>query len=248
LIRSLSLVVLAGITAAGLSACESTQDKAARIQAENAKQQKLASMPLTIPKADSRIKVLGTTVLTSKDATVVVVTLKNTGSQAVTNVPVVVNVIAANGKKIDTNATPGLEHWLNHIPILRPGQTVDWMDDQFTSNPAAKSATVQVGIGKPDPHPQPDAVLSKQKFFVDPVSGTELNGKATNLTDLLRDRVVVYSVGRQGGRVVTAGRGVIDKLLPKGGKPSPFTIFFVGTDPRSAQLKTFAPPVPEITQ
>lgn len=243
--RRVASVVIGGGLLFGLSACESTQDKAAKVQAENARRQKLASVPLTIPKVDGNIKVLGTTVLNSNDATAVVVTLRNTGSKAVANVPIAVDVFTGANRRLFSNTTPGLDHWLNHIPMLRPGQTVDWMNDQFTPDPSARKATVRVGVGTPVARPRPDAVLSKQRFFADPVSGTELLGKASNRGDDLQERVVVYSVGRRGGRVVTAGRGVIEKLLPKGSKPSSFTIFFVGADPKSAQLKTHAPPIPQ---
>lgn len=240
--RFTSVAAIAAI-AVGATGCESTQDKAARIQAENAKRMKLASLPLVVKKSDPRIKVIGTTVLKGKVATAIVVTLRNTSGTAIADSPIAVDVIGAGGKKLQTNTTPGADHWLNHVPLIRAGQTIDWVQDQFDPEPGARSARVKVGAGKSVAKPYADARLLKTHWFQDPISGPAFTGKAKGSAPVLQERVVVYSVGRSGGRVVAAGRGVLEKLAPNGTKASGFTIFYTGANPKAASLKSFAPPV-----
>lgn len=227
----------------GLVGCESTQDKAAKVQAENARRMKLAAMPLTIPKVDSRIETKSSVVLKGKAATAVVVTMRNRSSTAIADIPIAVDVLDSKGSKLQTNTTPGADHWLNHVPLIRAGQTVDWVQDQFDPAPTASRAKVKVGVGRKVTRPYPDAKLLRTKWFSDPISGTAFTGKAKGSAPVMQERVVVYSVGRRGGRVVAAGRGVLEKLAPNGAKTAGFTIFYTGADPKSTSLSNLAPPV-----
>lgn len=234
---------LAAALAVAVAGCESTQDKAARVQKENAKRQKLASIPLTIPKIDSRIEVTGTTVLRGKEANAVVVSLRNSSGKALADIPIAVQVFSSKGRRIASNTDPGTDHWLNHVPLIRAGQTIDWVNDQFDPDGKAASAKVRVGVGRSLASPYPDAKLLKTHFFKDPISGTSFTGKARSSAPVTQERLVVYSVGRQGGRVVSAGRGVVERLKANGANRSTFTVFYVGADPKTVQLSNLAPPV-----
>jgi len=243
LIRRPALAVSAVLLAAFASGCESTQDKAARVQKENAAKQKIAAQPLTVAKIDRRIKISGITVLRGKDTNAVVVTVVNTSSKPIADIPIAVKVLSGAGKVVTTNTEPGTDHWLNHIPLVRPGQTFYWVNDQFEPLPSARKASVRIGSGVVVPKPYPDAKLIKTSIFEDPVSGAAFTGKAKGNAPVIQERLVVFSVGRQGGRIVSAGRGVLEKLLPNGGKPAGFTIFYVGASPKSVSLSNQAPPV-----
>ena len=227
----------------GLAGCESTQDKAARVQAENARKAKIAAQPLAVGKKDPHLKVQSSTVLRSKDLNAAVVGVTNTGSKALADIPIAVNLLNAAGKQVSTNTAPGTDHWLNHIPLIRPGQTFYWVNDQFDPIPSARKAQVRVGSGVVVSRPYPDAKLIGTHFFQDPTTGTAFTGKATGNAPVLQERLVIFSIGRQGGRIVSAGRGVLEKLLPNRGKPSGFTIFYVGANPKTVSLSNQAPPV-----
>lgn len=243
MIRARLLTGLAVIAALSLAGCESTQDKAKRVQAENARKAKLASMPLDVGKANPKLKVQDRVVLRSKDLNAVVVSVTNTGTKPIADIPIAVNVLDGAGKQVSTNTAPGTDHWLNHIPLIRPGQTFYWVNDQFDPVPSARKAQVRVGSGTAVAKPYADAQLIKTHFFQDPTTGTAFTGKAKGTAPVLQERLVVFSVGRQGGRIVSAGRGVLEKLPPKGGKPSGFTIFYVGANPKTVTLSNQAPPV-----
>ena len=243
MIRSRSIAAAAALSALLVTGCESTQDKAARVQKANAIKQKAASQPLTVPTIERRVKVTGTTVLRGKDTDAVVVAVVNNSSKPIADLPIAVKILNGAGKMVLNNTAPGTDHWLNHIPLLRPGQTLYWVNDQLDALPSARKATVRIGPGVVVAHPYPDAQLIKTSIFEDPVSGAAFTGKVKGTAPVLQERVVIFSVGRQGGKIVSAGRGVLEKLLPNRGKPAGFTIFYVGASPKSVSLTNQAPPV-----
>ena len=64
-------------------------------------------------------------------------------------------------------------------------------------------------------------------------------GTVTNRSDVEQLRLVVFVVGRKGGKVVSAGRAIVEKLAP--GKTANVSAFPIG-DPTGAELTASAPP------
>lgn len=75
-------------------------------------------------------------------------------------------------------------------------------------------------------------------LFEDPSNGVGEEGTVLNPSKVTQQKLVVYAVGRRGGRVVAAGRAVLPEV-PAGGSV-PFQVFFIG-DPRGTQLQVSAP-------
>jgi hypothetical protein len=235
----IGLAVAAGLT---LAACESTQSKSARLEKEG-KTVLLNQKGLSIGKASSAVKVGATTVLSSNDRTGVVVELHNNSQSTLINVPILIDVKGKNGKSVFKNNTPGLDPSLTSAPVIGPGQTFDWVNDQVLATAPAKSVDVQVGEAKdelPGGGGLPELEVSKPELSVDPVSGVVASGKVTNKSNLDQTRLVIYGVAKKGSKIVAAGRSVI-QILKAGGKPGNFHIYFVG-DPRGADLNVTAPP------
>jgi len=228
------MAVLAGVT---LTACESSQDKAKRIQAEAVAN---APKPLTIPKPDKELKVQGTTLLHDQNGDAVVIAVKNESKDTVVNAPILVDLRDAKGKSIYKNDTPGLDPSLNHLSLIKPGETFTWVNDQVQPNGIPKSA--KVTIGPPEgkaPASLPELAVSPPKLGHD-VSGAKVSGTVTNKSQVDQVQLVLYAVARSGGRVVAAGRGVIKKAKVKA-KPAPYVIFFIG-DPAGTDVTIEAPP------
>jgi hypothetical protein len=223
-----------------LTACESTQDKAKKVQAQAAKELAIASKPLTIPKANKDVQVTGTTLLHDQYGDAVVVELKNTSNQPQVDLPIIVDVRGANGKTVYKNDQPGLEASLNHVPLIEPGQTFAWINDQLNVTAPAKSVKVKVGgsSGKaPTPLPQMD--LGKVSVENDP-DGIVAKGVVTNKSKIDQVNLVVFAVARSGGKIVAAGRAVVKKLKVHQ-KPFHYQLFFIG-DPGGAPVDVVAPP------
>jgi hypothetical protein len=235
-LTAFALAVLAGST---LTACQSTQDKARELH-EQGEALAASQVPLTIPRPSKDVKVLDTTLLSDENGDAIVVELQNTSKQTLVNVPILVDVRDAKGKSIFRNDTFGLEPSLQHVPLLKPGETVDWVNDQLYPTGAPKSAKVTVGISEEQPPPQlPQLEVSEPTLHDNPL-GVEIEGKVTNKSQLDQKKLVLFAVARSGGRVVAAGRGQIKNLKVRA-RPGSYNIFFIG-DPRGAEITVEAPP------
>jgi hypothetical protein len=222
-----------------LTACESTQDKAKKIQAEGAAQLAAAAQPLTIQKPSKDVKVLGTTLLHDQYGDAVAVELRNDSKQAQVNFPIIVDVRGSNGKTVYKNDIPGLEPTLNHVPVIEPGQTFTWVNDQLNADTLPKAVKVTVGPSTGQaPAKLPQIDLGAAKVEIDP-SGIVAKGTVTNKSQIDQPSLVVFAVARSGGKIVAAGRAVVKKL--KAGRPFRYQLFFIG-DPTGASVDVTAPP------
>ena len=232
----------AALAAAALiaaSGCQSTQDKAKEVQAEGAAL--VASQkPLAIPKQNPDVKVLGTTLLSDENGSAVVVQLQNTGKETQVGVPILVDVRDAKGKSVFRNDAFGLDFALNHVPVIEPGQTVYWVNDQVLATGDVKSAKVKVGLPEGEaPAELPEIDVQNPNLRSDP-SGTQAEGNVENKSNVDQHQLILFAVATRGGRVVAAGRGALKKLLA-GSKPGHYIIFFIG-DPTGADVTVTAPP------
>jgi hypothetical protein len=230
------LLLVAG-AALLLAACESTQDKSARLaeDAEGLKKQR----GLVIARRSKVVKVGRRAVLNDKNGTAVVVELRNTSKRMLARVPVAIDV--RNGKRsVFKNDDPGLEPSLVGVPVLLPGQRFLWVHDQVLATGKGKSVKAKVGVERgAAPGRLPQIRITPPKLEVDPTSGTLAVGRLVNRSQVLQRNIVVHAVARKGNRIVAAGRAAVERLKP--GASAAYQIFFIG-DPRGARLTLAAPP------
>ena len=225
-------MVLAGVS---LTACQSSQDKAKIIQA---RAEASRPKPLVIPHPNKDVKVTDTTLLHDNNGDAVVVEVKNESKQTLVEMPILVNITDAKGNTVYKNDTAGLDFALNHIAVLNPGETFDWVNDQIE----AGGKKVKVTVGEPEektPPSLPELAVSPPRSRSSSL-GAQVIGTVTNKSKLDQRKLVLFAVARQGGRVVAAGRGLIKKAKV-GAKPAPYVIFFIG-DPAGADVTIQAPP------
>ena len=237
--RLLVLVALtAGLLAAGLSACTSTQDKSRELEAKGGSL--LDEKGVSVARNAREVRVLSTDVIQDENGTAAIVKLRNVSKRTLWQLPVAIDVRAPRGRSVFRNDQPGLEPTLAHVPLLRPRATFTWVNDQVAAAGAARSVEAKVGDGTPVQASRlPKVVLTKPRLQDDPVSGTAAVGLADNRSKVELRKLVVFAVARRGGRVVAAGRAQIPRLKP--GKRARFQVFFIG-DPRGARLELSAPP------
>jgi hypothetical protein len=234
----LSGVLLLAVLGAGLLAgCESTQDKSARLKAQGGGLQK--ERGVTVAKRAKDVKVVSAAVLSDPNGTAVVVTLRNTSTRTLRDLPIAIDVRGAHGKSVFRNDQPGLEPTLAHVPVLRARQTFTWVNDQVEAT-GARSVRAIVGQGAAvDAGHLPRIDLSAGGLQQDPVSGTAAVGFAVNRSKADLHKLVLFAVARRGGRVVAAGRGQIARLKP--GKRVHYQAFFIG-NAHGAHVAVSAPP------
>jgi hypothetical protein len=232
----LAATALALLSLAGLTACQSTQDKSAELEAEGSTQL-LSEEGLEIKKRNPDVKVTSTAILSgSEGSNAVVVDLHNDSGENLTEVPILIEVTNTKGKPFYKNDIPGLEPALVSVPYIPADGDAEWVNDQVLGVGKPKSVKVTVGTGGGTHSGEiPDIAVSQPTLEGDPVSGISATGDVVNKTGEDQRRLLIYVVARRGSEVVAAGRGAIEHLKPDRKKLN-YTVFFVG-DPSGAELK-----------
>jgi hypothetical protein len=230
--------IVALVALAALAGCESSQDKSARLAKQGGKA--FTRKGLDVKRLNPNVKVVSATVLQDRNGAATVVELRNTAPTALVNVPVSIDVLAANRKTVFKNDAAGLEPSLVSAPVLSPNADLAWVNDQVTPTAPAKSVDVKIGPapGKaPAKLPQLDVGAPTLKN--DPISGMVASGAVTNRSQIEQTALIIYCVARRGTKVVAAGRSEIQRLKP--GKKLFYHVYFIG-DPSGARLSVAAPP------
>ena len=226
---SLVLVGVALVT----TGCESTQDKSAKIGAELgpiAEEKGLA-----ISKQSKEVEVVASTLLTDLNGSAVVVTLHNDSDRDLVDVPIAIDVLDAKGKSVYRNDIPGIEPALASVPFIAAGSDVDWVHDQILATGKPAKVEVKVGAGgEPFTGTAPKVEVSNPRVQGDPYSGLLAGGNVVNESGEDLQRLLLYAVARDGGRIVAAGRGAIEPFKDKP-KPVPYNVYFIG-NPKGADL------------
>ncbi|MDX6665884.1 MAG: hypothetical protein QOG68_2090 [Solirubrobacteraceae bacterium] len=237
---ALAATLLAAVV---LSACESTQDKAAKVRA--AGEQALAGRKgLRITQLNKDVSVTGKTILHDANGTAVVVELVNKGKQDEAQVPIGIELTDAKGKKMFANDAPGLEPALVSMPLLPRDKDSFWVHNQIIATGVPAKLAVKVGLPKTTdvPAKPPHITLSDIKLDHDD-SGAFVTGQVHNRSSVLQKRVTIFCIAKKGGKIIAAGRGVVDKLPPSPTpKPIRFSVYFIG-NPAGGTLHFTVPPV-----
>lgn len=215
-----------------LAACQSTQDQSAEIGASLGPVK--VEKGLSIKKESRDVKVLDTALLTDENGTVAVVTVENVSDQQLVNVPILLDVLDKAGKSIYRNDIPGIEPTLAYLPVIGPGQTVDWVHNQVL--PAGEPDSLEVKVGETSSTfdgPLPDIEVNEPKYQQDPVSGINAAGSAINHTGEVHKRLLIYGVSRKGDEIVAAGRAALEDMKPE--RERIYHIYFIG-DPEQGEL------------
>ena len=230
------------VAALAVTGCESTQSTSTRL-AKSGKTALKEQAGLKVGAQNPDIEVTQTAVLKDANGIAAVVALKNTSQRSQTQLPVGITIKDAKGAKIYANDVPGLDASLTSMALVPSGVEAFWVDNQILGNGAPKRVDVKVGRAKgPVPRAIPQIRLTKVHFDKD-VSGPFVAGVITNHSKVLQRRLTVFCVARRGGKIVAAGRAVVDKLAPAPTpKPIRFSIYFIG-NPTGAKLSFSVPPV-----
>jgi hypothetical protein len=234
--RPFATLALAALAVAGLSACQSTKDRSAGLEAQGATQL-LSEEGLAIKPRNPDVMVVSKAVVEgSEGSAAVVVDLHNDSAQNLTEVPILIEVTNSKGRSFYKNDIPGIEPALAAVPYIPAHGDAEWVNDQVLGVGKPTSVKVTVGTGGGTYAGElPDIEVSEPKLEGDPVSGISATGDVVNKTGEDQRRLLIYVVARRGSEVVAAGRGAIEHLKPEL-KKLKYTVFFVG-DPDGAELK-----------
>ena len=235
-------IALAIATPLGLTACESTADKSARI-ARQGREAVRNQGTLNVGR-NAEIHVARAVVVRGEGgAAAAAVELRNAGATAQADVPVLIDVRDGKGASLYRNDAVGLQPALQRLALVKGRGSAWWVNDQVTIADAPRSVKVRVGKAR-DVAAAPQVDVS-DVHFEDDATGHFLTGTVVNRSKALLRNVAVFAVAQRGSRVVAAGRAFVPRL-PPGVQPANrqihFRIFFVGR-PQGARLTlTVAPP------
>ncbi len=233
--RSALTPLLVGLLAVSCCGCETTQEKSAALERQ-AKHTTIAQHGVSVSKENPRVRVLGSAVVHSSVGTAVAVTLRNTSGHALAEAPIELTVRDGTGRVLYQNNTPGLQVSLTHVPLLEPGKTVVWVDDQVQVGGTQDSASALVGEAKTASTEPTIEVTSARPSTTGPE--TSESGNVANRSTIAQANLVVYAIARRAGKIVAAGRAVLPEV--RAGTSIPFQIYFVG-NPQDAQIEVSAP-------
>lgn len=241
----LSTAVPLGLALVGValvaSGCESTQDKSARIGQELGPVAQEKGLRIAAESKD--VEVAGTTLLTDANGTAVVVEVRNRSGKNLVEVPILIDVLDAKGNSLYRNDVPGIEPALAAVPFVAAGGEAIWVHDQVLASGKPAEVKVKVGASEETFSAEPPKVaVSEPKLEGDPFTGVAAGGEVLNESGEDLDRLLLYGLAREGGRIVAAGRGAIEPLKANG-KDAPYNIYFIG-DPRGAEVTVTEYPEP----
>ena len=227
------------LVALALTGCETTAEKSAKLEKQAKRVTLVKQKGLSIGRQSTVVKVASATIVHGSEGAAAVLTLRNSSSRALREVPIAISVKDGGGASLYTNDVPGLASTLTSAALLPAHGRITWIDDQIQASATAKSVSAKIGEGAPVAGTLPQIEITGAHLYEDPANGTGAEGTVTNGSRVTQQELVVYAVARRGGRIVAAGRAVVASL--PAGSSVPVQVFFVG-DPKGAQLELSAPP------
>ena len=237
--RSLALVLAVVASGLTLTACESSQDKAAKLAGSDSQQADVGK-GVSVTKENPDVEVGTSAVVSDANGAAAAVRLKNTGSRPLYSLPIEIQVLDAKGEVAYSNTDPGLEPVLTLVPSIPAGGEVWWVNEQVALTEKAKDLKVKVGSST--------AKGSSGSFSIgdlrakpDPAGGVAAVGVVRNQSKSTARNVFVSIVATRGGKPVAAGKSMVDKISPSGS--ASFDVILIG-NPNGAVLQGSAATLP----
>jgi len=230
----------AAVLGAGLLAgCATTQQKAARLRLNSARI--LASQNATrVTAAGGAVAVTGIAVVGSRARTAFVVTVRNAGRRAISDLPISVGYRPRpRGRPMYLNAGSDLTYFDAHLPAVAAGGSLTWVWATGRRLPRGARPFALVGAGAAVPG---SAVGSPPviRTGVPVIRGAGLVTVAVrNLSGVPQYQLPVYAIAERAGRTVAAGVQTLPAL--DGGADQTVRLRLLGR-PGQAPVRVEAPP------
>jgi hypothetical protein len=216
----MATALVLAIGGGGLSGCVSTQDKNARAKLV-ADRTIEGRKPLWLGGRSRDVRVLHVDRVRGRRGGALVVTLRNRGASALTDVPVVVGVRGADGRRTKLNGGRGLAWFQTHVPAIGAGETTTWI---FTTRRALPGGRPYAVAGRADESGAPPRIAATvERAPAARRAAARRHGAPTavrvavvNESDVPQFGLQVYAVVRAGGRVVAAGTATVRHLGSRG--------------------------------
>lgn len=237
--RSASHMIAIGLGFAVLAGCTTTQQKAARLQLNNARI-RLNLTPLRLGHETSAARIMAVRLLTghSRRGAAVLVTVRNQSSTPVSDLPVLVGVRLPKGRRLDLNAAAGTSYFRNHLPVIAAGGDLTWVLTTDRRLPAGARPFAKLGSASPTTATA-IGTLPMVRVAAVKTSGAGTDLTVRNSSAVTQYQLPVYAFARRGEQWVAAGQATIGEL--DGGASTKLRLPLVGNS-SGATLSFEAPP------
>jgi hypothetical protein len=198
------------VVSLALAGCTTTQHEAQRERLDSARQ-RAALEPTRVTAANPRVAVMAVGAVRSAHGTALVVTVRNRGRRAVSDLPISIGYAHA-GRSVLLNSGTGLGYFQAHLPAIRTGGQMTWVFTTGRRVPARSHLFARVGR-----RPAAPALVTEPGVRIAlgyrPRAGSRaLTVKLENSTSVPQYELQVYAYARQRGRYVAAAAATVAEL------------------------------------
>lgn len=206
-----AMAVVAAFAVTVLTGCDSTQQKNKR--AELKAKRELASRELpSVARRNPNVRVERAALVRGKaGAGAIVVELRGTGSEPLTDVPIAVGLRGSDGRARLVNAKRRLDWFQTHVPAIPAGGTVTWVYKGVRDAKPGDRAFAKVGVAR-RPALSSASSLPPIEATPEPGRGAKRRVAVENVSDVPQYGLQVYAFAKRGGRYVAAGKTEIEHL------------------------------------
>jgi hypothetical protein len=114
------------LAAVALAGCTTTQHEAQRLQLDAARLRS-ALAGTRVKTQNARVRPTSIKTVKAGDLVAFVVTVRNAGRRAVTDLPISVGYASSSGSRVYLNSGTDLKYFQAHLPAIRPGKSLTWV-------------------------------------------------------------------------------------------------------------------------
>jgi len=218
--RVVATALVLAIGGGSLSGCVSTQDKNARAKLV-ADRTIEGRKPLWLGGRSRDVQVLHVDRVRGRHGGALVVTLRNRGASALTDVPIVVGVRGAGDRRQELNGGRGLAWFQTHLPAIGAGETTTWIYTTRRPLPSGRPWALAGRASEAGALPRIAATVERAPAARRAAARRRPTPAAVrvalaNDSDVPQYGLQVYAVVRAHGRVVAAGTATVRHLGSRG--------------------------------
>jgi hypothetical protein len=201
-----ALLVSAGL----LAGCTTTQHEALRMQVDSARE-RAAVLTTKVTAANPLVSAKVTATVAQGGKTALVVSVRNRGAKAVTDLPISVGYSLPGKPRVYLNAASGLGYFESHLPAIFAGRSRIWVYTADRALPKGAQPFAFVGSKR-----SVSAVLTDPDVRIGlkvlSAGARALRIGLQNSTSVPQYQLQVYAYAERGGRYVAAGNTTVTDL------------------------------------
>ena len=200
------------LMAAGpLAGCTSTQQKAARLQLNDARL-RAAQLSTQVAVASRTVAVTTLSVIREPGRTAFVATVANRGARAVSDLPISIAYRREPGRVVYLNGAAGAGYFDAHLPLIGPHQRLAWVYSTTRRLPTGARPFAIVGSS---PTVRVTGLAAPPTIVARVTSASATDGlavKVRNRSAITQYELPVYAVAKRGSKVLAAAGTTIAQL------------------------------------